>query len=91
MKQLCDSSLERKKEIEARMKEIGKATSSTLREEKKHLKAELQEGVDQRKGWTAQLTEIENKQAEHQKSPLKNSWVRDPRPWTARGGYHFNH
>ena len=42
-----DNSLERKKEIEARMKEIGKATSSTLREEKKRLKAELQEGVDQ--------------------------------------------
>ena len=83
LKQLRDGSLERKREIEARIKEIGKATSSTLREEKKTLKAEIQEGLEKRKAWAAQLAVIKNKQAELQNNTLKNTRVRDRRPWTA--------
>jgi len=83
LKQLHDGSLERKREIEARIKEIGKATSSTLREEKKTLKAEIQEGLEKRKAWAAQLAVIKNKQAELQNNTLKNMRVRDRRPWTA--------
>jgi len=83
LKWLRDGLLERKREIEAQIKEIGKATSSTLREEKRRLKAELQEGLEKQKVWVVQLAEIKSKQAELQNGSLKNAQVQDRWPWTA--------
>lgn len=73
----------RKKQIETRLKEIssaGSPLSSALKQEKKDLNSENQEGVAARKKWAANATEIREKIQELQKSQLKNARVHDSRP-----------